>query len=106
MASLVEEINTIHSENRDIDAEAVEQAEADIKRQKAQDQSRIALIVIWTFVLAIMGIFMFVLGSIAVASGSTAWKDPAEFLSGAVSSVLLPIVTLVLGYYFGKEKSG
>jgi len=32
------------------------------------------------------------------------WKDAAEFLVKTLSSVLLPVVTLVIGYYFGKEK--
>lgn len=32
------------------------------------------------------------------------WKEPAEFLLKMLSSVLLPVVTLVIGYFFGKEK--
>jgi hypothetical protein len=35
----------------------------------------------------------------------TGWTALAEFLLGAASSVLLPVVTLILGYYFSKEKN-
>ena len=31
-------------------------------------------------------------------------EDAAKFLTAILSSVLLPVVTLVIGYYFGKEK--
>ena len=31
------------------------------------------------------------------------WKDGAEFLLAMITSALLPVVTLVVGYYFGKE---
>ncbi|MEQ9639522.1 MAG: hypothetical protein RIM84_05805 [Alphaproteobacteria bacterium] len=31
------------------------------------------------------------------------WKEPATFLLGMITSALLPVVTLVIGYYVGKE---
>ena len=30
--------------------------------------------------------------------------EPAKFLMTILSSVMLPVVTLVIGYYFGSEK--
>jgi hypothetical protein len=36
--------------------------------------------------------------------GWAEWKDAAKFFIDLLSSVLLPVVTLVIGYYFGKEK--
>lgn len=32
------------------------------------------------------------------------WEGPAKFLLTIISSVMLPVVTLVLGYNFGTEK--
>jgi hypothetical protein len=31
-------------------------------------------------------------------------SEPAKFLMSILGSVMLPVVTLVIGYYFGKEK--
>jgi hypothetical protein len=99
MPSLLEQIDAVQS-----DILSVEDTVDDhIKRQRAADQSRIAWVIIWAFVGAVAAIFVLVAG--ALASGSD-WKDPAKFLVTIVSSVLLPVVTLVLGYYFGKEKTG
>jgi hypothetical protein len=32
------------------------------------------------------------------------WEEPAKLFLTILSSVLLPVVTLVIGYYFGKER--
>lgn len=70
--------------------------------------------IIWAFVVATGAVFLLVLGDMLFTAeckdGQSGcdpqrWKEPATFLLGIVSSVLLPVVTLVLGYYFGKEKS-
>lgn len=100
MASLLEQIEELQSENRSVE----EEVDAYIQRRRASDQSRIAWVIIWAFVVAIAGIFGLVLWSF-VAGASTTWREPAEFLLSIVASVLLPVVTLVLGYYFGKEKT-
>ncbi|UCH46505.1 MAG: hypothetical protein JSU95_10260 [Betaproteobacteria bacterium] len=98
-AALLEQIDELKSENR-----SVEETVSDyIKRRRADAQTRIAWVIVWAFVVAVAGIFLLVLGS-QFGTGSN-WKEPAEFLVGIVSSVLLPVVTLVLGYYFGKEKN-
>ncbi len=93
------QIDEIQSDNTSV----IETVSDYVKRQRADDQSRIAWVIVWAFVVAIAGIFLLVLGS--QLSDSLDWKEPAEFLVAIVSSVLLPVVTLVLGYYFGKEKS-
>lgn len=93
------QIDEIQSDNTSV----IETVSDYVKRQRADDQSRIAWVIVWAFVVAIAGIFLFVLGS--QLNDSLDWKEPAEFLAAIVSSVLLPVVTLVLGYYFGKEKS-
>lgn len=100
----LEQIEELKSENISVDATVSDY----VKRQRADDQSRIAWVIIWAFVFSIAGLFLLVFGSMLIGSrvsGSAGWKEPAEFLAGIISSVLLPVVTLVLGYYFGKEKS-
>jgi hypothetical protein len=114
MASLLDQINDqirdLRSENREVE-EAIDDQ---IKKQRAMDQSRIAWVIIWAFVVAIGSIFLLVIGGLLFGPECAEsrpdcdpgrWEDPATFLLGIVSSVLLPVVTLVLGYYFGKEKS-
>lgn len=106
LASLFKEIDELQVENQSVQ----EKVDDEIRRQRAKDQSRIAWVIIWAFVAAIGGIFLLVLGQLLVTGANTGtnagWKEPAEFLVNIVSSVLLPVVTLVLGYYFGKEKTG
>ncbi len=114
MASLLDKINEqileIASENQEVE----EKVEDQIKKQRAKDQSRLAWVIIWAFVIAIGSIFLFVFGHLLIADECDAgrvdcdpqrWEQPATFLLGIVSSVLLPVVTLVLGYYFGKGKT-
>ncbi|NCF81941.1 MAG: hypothetical protein GWP74_10030 [Proteobacteria bacterium] len=110
MSSLLDQINEIQSDNREVE----EKADDQIKKQRAKDQSRIAWVIIWAFVIAIGSIFVFVFGDLLLSGGCKEdqadcdlqrWEAPAKFLLGIVSSVLLPVVTLVLGYYFGKGKT-
>jgi cytochrome bd-type quinol oxidase subunit 1 len=110
MASLLDQINSIQSDNKEVEEEVGDQ----IKKQHAKDQSRIAWVIIWAFVAAVGIIFLYVIVELLFGSGCREgqtgctpdrWKEPAKFLLGIVSSVLLPVVTLVLGYYFGKEKN-
>ena len=74
------------------------------RRLQADDRSHIAKLIVWAFV----GLMTFVV--LAVAIGLLYFSDwnrlaePAKFLMAILSSVMLPVVTLVIGYYFGKEK--
>lgn len=99
--SLRERIDELSSENQ-----AAEQTIEDkIRHRRAKDQSRIAWLIIWAFVICVSIIFLFVTISNLWVENTADWKSPAEFLLSVVSSVMLPVVTLVLGYYFGKEKA-
>jgi uncharacterized membrane protein len=75
-----------------------------LQQQQAQDQSFIAKAIVKTF------IWLLVLITIAVILGMILCHDwnkiaePAKFLLALISSVLLPVVTLVIGHYFGKQK--
>ncbi len=68
------QIEELRSENLSVD----ETVSDYVKRQRADDQSRIAWVIVWAFVVAIAGIFLLVLGS--QLSDSLDWKEPAEFL--------------------------
>ncbi len=107
MSLTLEDIAKLESDNLGVD-QGVDDL---IKQQRANDQSRIALIIVWAFVAMISAIFLIVafnLGSAQSCQGGDCaqdrWQEPATFLLTMVSSVMLPIVTLVLGYYFGTEK--
>ena len=66
--------------------------------RQTYDRSIIGISVVLAFLFAIGALFAHVL----VADH---WQDKAEFLATTLGSVLLPVVTLVLGYYFGTEKA-
>jgi hypothetical protein len=91
------------SKSRDL-FDASKQALADeARRRETDDRSTIAKLIVNVFVWLMVGVVV----AVAVGTadkGWTEWKDAAEFLMKLLSSVLLPVVTLVIGYYFGKEK--
>jgi cytochrome bd-type quinol oxidase subunit 1 len=71
-------------------------------RQRADDRSFIAKLIIWSFV-ATMAVVVI---AVSIGTWLLTWEkisEPAKYLMTILSSVLLPVVTLVLGYYFGKE---
>jgi hypothetical protein len=86
---------------------------AELEEIEKQDRSHIAQRIVWLFVgvtaaciFFVFIFFWFFPGCSTTTAGScTAWKEPAEFLLKVLTSVVLPIVTLVLGYYFGTAKS-
>ena len=85
----------------------VEQSQKAIEgyAQKLQqdDRSLIAKLIAWAFV----GFIGFVVVVLLIASFFYPWsrfEDVAKFSFSILSSVLLPVVTLVIGYYFGKER--
>ncbi len=77
-----------------------------------ESRSLIANLVIITYVVVTLAIFVFVIllfwfdtpcqtGQETVC---TDWQPAGEFLLKVLTSAVLPIVTLVLGYYFGVAK--
>jgi hypothetical protein len=67
------------------------------------DRSWIARGVIWMFVVAILGVLAIYLLQ-GFMSGD--WTSVARQASELVRSDVLPIVTLILGYYFGRSGRG
>ena len=94
----------------------VTETEKAAKKLKDHDRSRIARLVIYLYVGVVAASFVFILGIFLIgtywktlcadlpATGCVAWKEPAEFLLQVLTTTVLPIVTLVLGYYFGTAK--
>lgn len=74
-----------------------------VVRQQADDRSVIAKVIVWAFVVLIAWLVI----AVTLGVWFLSWdklSEPAKFLMTILSSVLLPVVTLVIGYYFGAEK--
>lgn len=74
-----------------------------LKRQQADDRSHIAKLIVWAFVI-LMAIVVLAVGIGLLYFGD--WdqiSEPAKFLMAILSSVMLPVVTLVIGHYFGHK---
>lgn len=83
------------------------------KNLQASDRSKIGKIIIYVYAGTIAGIFLYIIASFVMAyiecnvSCSDIiknWKEYAEFLADVVTVSVVPIVTLVIGFYFGSEK--
>lgn len=70
------------------------------QEQRGKDRSWIARSIIVMFCIAI-GAVLFILLVQGIASGD--WTKVATEATDPVKSAVLPIVTLVLGYYFGQS---
>ena len=95
LAEIESKSQSVRARRRDIDDA--------LTAKHAQDQSDIARLIVWLFAIS----FALIAGAIAVAfwrEDNSGWISLAETLTGMLSSILLPIVTLVIGYYFGTEK--
>ncbi len=95
----------------DIKEEKLQSQEQDIARystkRETDDRSFIAKLIVVAFVLSI-GVFILFVGAIGISGACDAacgdrWKDAAAQITEILKSVLLPVVTLVLGFYFGRQ---
>lgn len=97
----------------------------ELRKQVAEDRSKIAKIVVWVFALAVGVTVLFVIISAlvnlvagwlvqdcslgGVLAGScgpgSQWMDAGTFLLDFLTSLVLPVVTLVIGFYFGTQKT-
>ena len=72
--------------------------------QQADDRSYIAKLVVRVFVGLVVLVVLAVIAGIFYFCGD--WDklvEPAKFLMAILGSILLPVVTLVIGYYFGSK---
>ena len=111
-------IGSLKSNLDALDTTATSEADkaiADNLRRKGRDRSLIALTIIVTYGTAIVGMFLYVLFTVPSCNTSANTKDctalldlwgrQAENLLNVVTVAILPIVTLMLGFYFGTEKT-
>lgn len=92
---------------------ALSQEEARRKEalQKSEDRSTIAKTVIFTYAAIVaLGFFYIVFSAPACPDGQTcanvaAWTAQMDMLRDMIVTVVLPIVTLMLGFYFGTESA-
>ena len=73
-----------------------------VVRQQADDRSLIAKVIIFAFVLLILVVVF------AAIAGAYFFQwdrmvEPGKFLMNVLGSIMLPVVTLVIGYYFGSK---
>ena len=101
-SSLAAELDNILLVGRQSLNKAKPSLDAYTQKKKDDDRSFISQIIVTSFVILI-GIIV-----IAAIAGTyyLGWEkidEASKFLLTVLSSVMLPVVTLVLGYYFGKE---
>jgi len=82
---------------------AVEDWQQRQQERQQDDRSLIAKLVVWAFVV-LMGVVVVIVAYGTFAIGWEKLVEPAKFLLSILGSVMLPVVTRVIGYYFGKEK--
>ena len=90
-------------------------------RKTVEDRSKISMWVFGTYMGAIFGLvlYVFIVGLLLYLSfsalkgaavpanfekGMDILKIPAEIIAEVIKTAILPIVTLVIGFYFGTEK--
>lgn len=67
-----------------------------------EDRSTLARLIVKSFIFLIFAI----VGIVAISASYCSWEHTAElakFLASILGSILLPVVTLVIGYYFGNK---
>jgi hypothetical protein len=75
----------------------------EVSHREADDRSWIARQIIWVFV----GVIVAGLGILTWGAQETGeWEDAADQAIDLIKSTVLPVVTLVLGYYFGRSGKG
>jgi Flp pilus assembly protein TadB len=74
-----------------------------VSRQQADDRSYIAKLIVLSFVILMAFVVIAVVGGTLYFCDWNKIVEPAKFLMTVLGSVMLPVVTLVIGYYFGSK---
>ncbi len=94
-----------------------EKAEHVAEKLEGRDRSTIAKRVVLLYIVTVLACFIFIVGVFwfltpcaadgagAAGAACVEWQGPAEYLLQVLTTAVLPIVTLVLGYYFGTAKA-
>ena len=83
----------------------------EVQKELAKARDHIARVITWAFVVAVGFALMYASAILFLDAANaedwrTVWALGVDFISTTISSVMLPVVTLVLGYYFGTKASG
>lgn len=73
-----------------------------LARQQADDRSSIAKQIVGVFVILIALTII----AVVISNWALGWEgiaDAGKFVADLLSGVMLPVVTLVIGYYFGSK---
>ncbi|MEO0487752.1 MAG: hypothetical protein AAF092_17775 [Pseudomonadota bacterium] len=76
-----------------------------------RDRSWIAIIIIATYTVAIFLVIGYVLWrgpsceAADCSAASALWESQSEYLLNLIFTAVVPVVTLMIGFYFGSEKS-
>lgn len=121
-AALRARVATLKSESpevgEDLDSAAQKAAAANL-RQMGVDRSRLSRTIIGTYAVAVIAALIFIFSvTFMLAYGKcldltdpkcvdvvAAWKAQIELVQDLIVTAVLPIVTLMLGFYFGTESS-
>lgn len=94
--------------------QAIESATDFTQRRFALDRSYIVYIVIGAWAIVILLHIWFVMDAfpeitckegVDCAAKIAAWREPSKYILDSITQLVLPIVTLVIGYYFGTQKT-
>ena len=98
--SLLEELRSEIDQDRPLASE-VESLESDAESAKNKDRSVIARWLVLAFIATLLFLIVYVLISPLFLNDLTEIRSASEQAITIISSILLPVVTLVLGYHFG-----
>ena len=73
------------------------------RRRRDKDRSFLAKLIGWSFVILVGWVVI----AATIGAAYFDWEtltEPAKYLMTILGSVMLPVVTLVIGHYFGKEE--
>lgn len=82
-------------------AGTVDRTAQQVERPISDDRRWIAQLVIYIFSGSVVAVLIATFALAVIQP--TSWKQPAQALLAIVAQVLLPVVTLVIGFYFRSE---
>lgn len=102
----------VRTSRGEVETEA-QKAAAENSRRMGRDRSWIATTIIVTYGAAILGVILYITLSVPACQGEAnvctaalgIWERQGALLSDLIVTAVLPVVTLMLGFYFGTENA-
>jgi len=104
---LSERVRTLQQRFQETESKVTQQQDtvaAEEQRRRGRDRSQIARLIVYLFAASFLVVLIIIPLMALSAQAVTFWDKVTEKLLTLVSSVLLPVVTLVIGFYFGTEQ--